>query len=67
MTRRAALVTQADVARAARAAKQLGPEWRVEIEGGIIRLVQSPTDRPSPARDQCEQEPRFARGLDSAP
>jgi hypothetical protein len=31
MTRRPALVTQADVARAARAAKQLGPEWRVEI------------------------------------
>jgi hypothetical protein len=64
MTRRPALVTQADVARAARAAKQLGPEWRVEIEGGIIRLIQSPSDRPSPAHDhECEVEPQFARGL----
>jgi hypothetical protein len=63
MTRRPALVTQADVARAGRAAKQLGPEWRVEIEGAIIRLVQSPPlGRPS-----LEPEPRFARGLANAP
>ncbi len=64
MTRRAAAITQADVARAARAAKALGPEWRVEIEGAVIRLVQSPlSDRaPSP-----EPEPHFARGLAQAP
>ena len=64
MTRRAALITQADVARAARAARQLGPEWRVEIEGGVIRLIQSPPDRRPPEQSA---EPPFARGLESAP
>ncbi len=63
MTRRPCLTTQADIARAARAAKQLGPEWRVEIEGAVIRLVQSPPSnrQPLPERDQ------FARGLADAP
>jgi hypothetical protein len=70
MSRRAAIITQADVARACRAAQQLGPQWFVEVQAsnGTIRLMQaSPSDRPSPTRDQGEQEPRFARGLDSAP
>jgi hypothetical protein len=39
MSRRAATIVQSDIARAGRAAKQLGPEWLVEIEGGVIRLV----------------------------
>jgi len=65
MSRRPALVTQADVARALRAAQAAGPAWRVEIEGGIIRLVQSsPFDRPPPERDP---ESQFSRGLDSTP
>jgi hypothetical protein len=43
MTRRAALVTQADVARAIRAAKQAGAE-RVEVrrDGTIIILLNAP-------------------------
>jgi hypothetical protein len=43
MSRRAAAITQADVARAGRAARQLGPEWCVEIVGSVIRLTRSPT------------------------
>jgi hypothetical protein len=65
MTRHPALVAQADIARAARVAASLGPGWRVEIEGPVIRLIQSaPSDRPSPERDP---EPQFARGLAVAP
>jgi hypothetical protein len=66
MSRRPALVTQADVARACRAAKALGSEWYVEIEArsGTIRVMQAPSDRPSPAPGQ---EPHCARGLDTAP
>jgi hypothetical protein len=65
MTRRPALVTQADVARVARVAASLGPEWRVEIEGRVIRLVQSaPSDRPVPER---ELKLQFARGLATTP
>ncbi len=66
MTRRRAAITQADVGRAARAARALGPEWYVEIETGTgtIRVMQAPPDRPSPAHDhECEVEPQFARGL----
>ena len=40
MSRRAANITQADVARVLRAAQQAGPSWRVEIDGRIIRMVQ---------------------------
>lgn len=40
MPRRSASITQADVARVARVAKELGPEWRVEIDGSTIRLIQ---------------------------
>jgi hypothetical protein len=66
MSRRPALVTQADVARACRAAKALGPQWFIEIEAGTgtIRVMQAPSDRPPPAPGQ---EPHCARGLDTAP
>jgi hypothetical protein len=42
MSRRAAIITQADVARACRAAKALGSQWYVEIEAGTgtIRVMQ---------------------------
>lgn len=68
MTRRPALVTQADVARAARVAASLGPGWRVEIEGAVIRLVQSaPSDRPAPDPGPGGADPQLARGLADAP
>ena len=52
MSRRPASVVQSDIARAARVAASLGPGWRVEIEGAVIRLVQSPPlDRPPQERD----------------
>ena len=50
MSRRAAMVTQADVARVARVARDLGPEWRVEIEGSVIRLVRGEFSPQSPER-----------------
>jgi hypothetical protein len=62
MSRRPASVVQADIARAARVAAQLGPEWRVEVERGVIRLVQSP-----PGDRRPTESPQLARGLDSAP
>ena len=41
MSRRRALVSQADLSRAIRAAQSAGPAWRIEITpDGIIRLVQ---------------------------
>jgi len=51
MSRRAASITQADVARVARVARDLGPPWRVEIEGSTIRLTQNPL--PAKARDRA--------------
>lgn len=52
MTRRPALVAQADIARAARVAASLGPGWRVEIEGPVIRLVQAAlSDQLAPGRN----------------
>ena len=50
MSRRPANFVQADVARALRAAQQAGPGWRVEIEGGVIRLIQAETPSPSSAK-----------------
>jgi hypothetical protein len=43
MSRRAASITQADVSRCGRAAKQLGPEWYIEVNAatGITRVMQS--------------------------
>jgi hypothetical protein len=56
VSRRAATIVQADIARAGRAARQLGPEWLLEIEGGVIRLVrgEQPSMRAS-ARSSQEQ------------
>jgi class 3 adenylate cyclase len=51
MSRRPATIVQADIARAGRAAKQLGPEWIVEIEGGVIRLVRAPLSRTDGPED----------------
>jgi hypothetical protein len=46
MSRTAAKITQADVARALRAAQSAGPTWQVEIlHDGTIRLTQC---QPSP-------------------
>jgi hypothetical protein len=39
--RRQVAVTQATIARAGRVAQSLGPEWRVEIEGCVVSLVQA--------------------------
>ena len=63
MARRPASVVQSDIARAARVAASLGPNWVVEISNGVIRLVQSaPPDRRPPD----EPESQFARGLADA-
>ena len=48
MSRRPANFIQADVARAMRAAEQVGPDWRVEIDGGVIRLTRATTTGSSP-------------------
>ena len=56
MSRTAARVTQADVARALRAAQQAGPAWRVEIAtDGVIRIVQG--DRPGSAAAAASDAP----------
>jgi hypothetical protein len=60
MSRRPATIVQADIARAGRAAKQLGPEWLVEIEGGVIRLVRG-EELASRASSRSSQE-QFANG-----
>jgi hypothetical protein len=69
MSRRAASITQADVARVARVARDLGPPWRVEIDGATIRLTQDPL--PTQKRDTAwHEEPDdspFACSLESAP
>jgi hypothetical protein len=59
MPRRGASITQADIARALRAAQAAGPKWYVEIlPGGIIRLVQGET---SPQSTTAEQEAPIVR------
>ncbi len=50
MSRRPANVIQADVTRVLRAAQQAGPNWRVEIEGKVLRLVQSPPAADAPSK-----------------
>ena len=62
MSRRAALITQADVARVARVAQSLGPEWYVEIRpDGVIRLMQGPA--PANANDPDDRPNPLVRGL----
>jgi hypothetical protein len=69
MTRRPATHTQADLARAARAAKSLGPGWCVEVQGEVIRIIhiQAPPPNMPSVPDDDDQEPYLARGLDTAP
>lgn len=64
MSRRAAKITQADVARVLRAAQQAGPSWRVEIDGGIVRMVQGPPPAESdpqaaPSQDALAPEEKW--------
>jgi hypothetical protein len=49
MSRRAATFTQADVARALRAAQQVGPDWQIVVESGAIRIFRGETKPPSSA------------------
>lgn len=58
MPRRAALVTQADIARALRAAEQAGAEWAVEImKDGTIRLVRADSGSRAAAPSTVPVEP----------
>jgi hypothetical protein len=57
MSRRAATFTQADVARALRAAEQVAP-GRMEVEiapGGIIRIRRSKPDRADSTPEEDEK------------
>jgi hypothetical protein len=58
MPRRPARVTQAEIARAARVAKDLGEGWAVEIcpEDGIIRIIHT-THNPELNGNQTPAEP----------
>jgi hypothetical protein len=69
MSRRPAIITQADVARACRAARQLGPEWFIEIEAvtGTIRVMQIPPPHDRPQPPERDPESQFARGLANTP
>ena len=70
MSRRAALITQADVARALRAAEQVAPGRRiVEVTPeGVIRIVPLDADQSTRATSaRCEPEDPFARGLEIVP
>jgi hypothetical protein len=58
MPRRPARVTQADIARAARVAKDLGEGWAVEIHpNGTIRIIHTIHNPDSPG-DQMPIEPQ---------
>jgi hypothetical protein len=63
MSRKAASFTQADAARALRAAQQAGPNWNIEIEGGVIRFVRSapPSEvlDPIPAPPDARTVPKW--------
>ncbi len=64
MPRRPAVVTQADIARALRAAKAAGGAWRIEIEPGG-KIVILPGEAPPPTAPAPASP--FARGLATAP
>ncbi len=52
MSRRPALVTEADIRRAAKVAKSLGEAWFVEIsKDGAIRVAQYGAQDRAPGRD----------------
>jgi hypothetical protein len=70
MSRRAARITQADVARALRAAEQVAPGRRiVEVTPeGVIRIVPLDANQaPRAARPAHESEAPFACGLETVP
>jgi len=50
VSKRAASFTQADVARALRAAQQVGGAWAVLIEGKVIRIVPHETTTDDPVK-----------------
>lgn len=58
MSRRPANVTQVDVTRVLRAAQKAGPNWRVELEGKVLRLVQGslPPESPTPENHLAPEE-----------
>jgi len=57
-------VPQSSIARAARVAASLGPTWRVEVEGNVVRLIQG--DAP-PIAAPVAPNNEFARGLGIVP
>jgi len=57
MSRRAATFTQADVARALRAAQQVGPDWQIVVESGAIRIFRGETG-PALADKMVEEPPQ---------
>ena len=67
MSRRAATFTQADVARALRAAQQVGPDWQIVVESGAIRIFRGETkpmasvivEEPAPQEDKPEVDWKF--------
>jgi hypothetical protein len=61
MTRRAARVTQADIARALRAAAQMGERMAVEIApDGTIRITKAPDpERANPSKLARKREIRL--------
>ena len=61
MGRRPTAVTQAMISRALRAAQAAGPEWSVEIEGAVIRIVRG---REARYVFEAEQEPKLGCGLE---
>lgn len=70
MSRRAARFTQAEAARFARVAANLGPAWRVLAVDGVLQLVQNFEGPPMPSRPRNEEQaadPAAGRGLALVP
>jgi len=55
MSRRPANFVQADLARALRAAQQAGPDWCVEVDVSVIRLMRPKTPPGVDAEPEPEQ------------
>ena len=49
--RRQVAAPQANIARACRVARSLGPEWQVLIEGNVVHLFQGPRPIAMPQHD----------------
>ncbi|OYX67700.1 MAG: hypothetical protein B7Y95_22525 [Rhizobiales bacterium 32-66-11] len=54
MPRRAAILTQTDMARAFRAARQAGVHIRIDVSAGTIETIDADTDKvvPLPTEDE---------------